>query len=89
VVDEKAELEGRNAVRTITPSGQSFSVSEYKVVGNVVDVMRVEVTRLTRNRFPGRYKASWTPWPMKPLISQACVDGCEGDPHVQAHRWGA
>jgi hypothetical protein len=58
VVDEKAELEGRNAVRTITPSGQSFSVSEYKVVGNVVDVMRVEVTRLTRNRFPGRYKAS-------------------------------
>jgi hypothetical protein len=55
---EKAELEGRNAVRIITPSGQSFSVSEYKVVGNVVDVMRVEVTRLTRNRFPGRYKAS-------------------------------
>jgi hypothetical protein len=29
---EKAELEGRNAVRIITPSGQSFSVSEYKVI---------------------------------------------------------
>ena len=28
------------------------------VVGNAVDVMRIEVTRLTRNRFPGRYKAS-------------------------------
>jgi hypothetical protein len=26
------ELEGRNAVRIITPSGQSFSVSEYKVM---------------------------------------------------------
>ena len=34
---EKAELEGRNAVRIITPSGQSFSVSEYKVI-----VARVE-----------------------------------------------
>jgi hypothetical protein len=32
VVDEKAELEGRNAVRIITPGGQSFSVSEYKVI---------------------------------------------------------
>ena len=29
---EKAELEGRNAVRIITPGGQSFSVSEYKVI---------------------------------------------------------
>jgi hypothetical protein len=36
---EKAEFEGRNAVRIITPSGQSFSVSEYKVI---VASVRVE-----------------------------------------------
>ena len=29
---EKAEPEGRNAVGIIAPSGQSFSVSEYKVI---------------------------------------------------------